>query len=86
VLNNTIYIATLLSLEKRRNLHMHRKWYAELSPDILCLIALLCNPVLSWRACVISTFVADNRLGWWNTSRETEVQNRFSAPMLFSFS
>jgi len=38
---------------------------------------------------VISTFVADKELGlsclWWNTSRQTEVQNPFNPPMLFSF-
>jgi len=41
--------------------------------------------VLSWRAWVISTFVADERLRclWWNTSNETDVQSHFNAQMLF---
>ena len=67
---------------------MHRNG----TPDfrqILCLIALPCNPVLSWHPYVISTFVADNRLGlcclWWNTSRETEMQSLFSVQSFFRF-
>jgi len=81
LLNNRIFIATFLSLEKRRNAQTHRKWQTAFWQILF--IALPYTAVLSWRALVISTFVADKRL---RLKRETEMQTFFSAPMLFSFS
>ena len=61
MLDNRIFIAILLSLEKRRNAQRTRSGTQPFR-QTLCLIALPCTAVLSRRACVISTFVTDKKL------------------------
>ena len=71
VINNRIYIATLLSLEKRCN--AQKVWRRNVGKQYAwsnCIAMHTKLEVLSWRAWAIS-FVADKRLGlsclWWNT-------------------